>query len=148
MLGGLVETVDPDAAEAELARRLDVVEEARRHVGVGVAVGGRGLEESLPMGVGGLVRLDVLGDDRNVDRHAELPLRRGNQVSVRVREDGELPAAVTDLGERVRHLGERRPAGQGARERAGLALGELDALLLSQLLECERRDYAVRVERP
>ena len=134
-------------AQPELTRRRDVVEEARRDVDVTVAVRGRRLEEALPVPVRGLVGADVLGHDREVDRDAELLLRRGDQVAVGVGEERELPAAVAQLCERRRHVREGRPVRERPREGARLALGELDALLLGEPLEREREHFAVGVER-
>ena len=57
------------------------------------------------------------------------------------------PATVAELGERGRHVEERRPVRERLRERVGLALGDLDALILSQPLEREREHFAVGVER-
>ena len=146
-VGGLAEPVDPDRAQVELARRLDVVEQARGDVDVMVTVGSRRLEETLPVSVGGLVGPDVLGDDREVDRHAKPPLRGFDQVAIGVREDGEHPASVAQLGKGGRNLGERRPVRQRVRQRAGLTLGKLDALFLLQPFEGERRHLAIGAER-
>src|ERR1044071_5837132 len=56
--GRLAEPVDPDAAQAELVRRRDVVKLRRRDVYVPFARGARALEELLPVAVIGLVRPD------------------------------------------------------------------------------------------
>jgi hypothetical protein len=90
-----------------------------------------------------LVGLDVLGDDREVDRNSELLLRRGDQVAVGVREDREHPATVPELPERRRHLRERRPVRQRVGERPGLTFGELDAFLAEELLERQPEHLAV-----
>jgi hypothetical protein len=123
------------------------VEEARCDVDVRVAVGCRVLEEALPVRVRRLVGADVLRHYREVDRDAKVPLRRLDQVTVGVREEREHPTAVAELGERGRHVEERRPVRQCLRERVGLALGDLDALVLGQPLERECEHLAVGVER-
>ena len=142
-LGLLAEAVDPDVLEAELAGRRDVVEQARGHVHVGFAVGRRRVEESLPVTVGRLVGLHVLGDDGHVDRNAELLLGRGDQVAVGVREECELPATVPELGERAGNLREGRPLGKRLGERARFALGQLKPLFAQKLLEGEPEHLAV-----
>ena len=74
-------------------------------------VGARALEEPPPVPVRGLVRADLLGRDDDVERHPERLLRRRDQGVVGVREDREVPAAVAQLGERLRDLQEGRPLG-------------------------------------
>src|SRR5207247_1585433 len=60
---GLAEPVDPHRAEAELARRDDVVEMAGRDVNVVLAIGAGLGEEMLPVAVRGLVGAELRGDD-------------------------------------------------------------------------------------
>ena len=70
-LGLLAEPVDPDDLQPELTRRSDIVEEAGRDVDVVLSIGGRQLEEAVPVSVRRLVRADVLGRDDEVDRCAQ-----------------------------------------------------------------------------
>ena len=99
------------------------MEEARGDVDVVVAVGGRRLEEPLPVTVGRLVGLDVLGDDREVDRHAEprwdAAIRSRSvferMASFQPRSRSSASAAGTS--------GNGGHSGSECAERAGLALG-------------------------
>src|SRR3954452_15406442 len=84
---GLADAVDPDAAQPQLVRRRDVVEERRRHVHVPLARRLRAGEELLPVPVRRLVRADLLRDHDLFERHPDLHLRRRDQVVVGVGED-------------------------------------------------------------
>src|ERR671934_413990 len=66
-LARLADAVDPHRCQAELLARRDVVEQARRHVRVPLAIGIRHLEEPLPVPVRGLVRAGLRGGDPQVD---------------------------------------------------------------------------------
>ena len=90
---------------------------------------------------------DVLGDDSEIDRHSELALRGSDQVAVGVGEEREPPPALAELGEGAGDLGERGPVRQRVGERACLALGELDLLVLREPLERERQHLVVAAER-
>src|SRR4051794_25899498 len=68
----LAEAVDPDAAQTELVRRRDVVEEGRADVDVALARRLRAEEELVPVLVRRFVRADLLRDDDLVERHADL----------------------------------------------------------------------------
>src|SRR5207248_9679840 len=59
----LAEAIDPDGAQSERIRGLDVVEERRGDVRVPLARRVRSLKELLPVPVRGLVRTDLLRDD-------------------------------------------------------------------------------------
>ena len=107
---GLAEPVDPDRRQAELVRRSDVVEEAGGDVDVRWTADP--LLERAPVAERGLVRADLRRDDRLLERDADPFHRRVDVVAVGVREDRELPAALTRLLERRRHLRERPPAGR------------------------------------
>ena len=91
---------------------LDVVEERRADMHVTRARRVRAREELVPVLVRRLVRRDLLRDDDLVERHADVHLRRGDEVGVGVREDRELPTAGAQLVERRANLGERAPARQ------------------------------------
>src|SRR5918999_5455070 len=87
----LPEAVDPDRADAELACGSDVVEVALGHVDVARPIRVRPLVEGSPVAVRRLVRADLRGDDRAVERDAD-PAQRGfDQVAIGVREGDELP---------------------------------------------------------
>ena len=114
---GLTKSVDPDRRDAELVRRLDVVEEALRDVHVSTSIGPGRLVEDLPMLVSRLVRADLARDDRELEGDAERLDRCVDEVAIRVREDPELPSALVSFG-RVRVARRRRPASPGATARA------------------------------
>src|SRR5213076_2389305 len=110
----LTETIDPDRAEAELAGRANVVEEARRDVDIGQAAG-LALER-LPVAERRLVGADLRRDDRDLERDAELGHRRVDEVAVCVGEDRQLPAAAACLFERGRNLGKGPPGRERSRQ--------------------------------
>ena len=83
---------------------------ALRHVHVG-EVSDR-VRERVPVIVCRLVRPDLGCDDREVERDADRLDRRLDEVTVRVREDSEQPAAAARLLELVPGLGEHRPVRQ------------------------------------
>src|SRR5438132_14002807 len=125
-LGRLAKTVDPDRVEPARGGRREVVEQARPDVHVSLAVGTAPGEELVPVPGRRLVRADLGGDDREVDRYGN-PCERGvEQVAVGVREDGELPAARTRVLECRRHLRERIPLRQRATERVLLGRGSAE----------------------
>ena len=99
--------IDPDAADAESATgatswKSEAATWACRSIGPGLQV------EGLPMPDCGLVRADLGRDDPHVNRHADRPQRRVEEVRIRVRQDRQAPATVAQLGERGGHVG--RPA--------------------------------------
>ncbi len=121
----------------------DVVEEARGDVHVPGTVGVRSLEEDLPVPVRGLVRADLGGDDRELERHADLRQGRIDEVSIGVGEDRELPAAGAGVLERLAHLRERLPRGQRTRERTVLVRGERQVFSLGEPGQGHGEDVAV-----
>ncbi len=131
------QAVDPDRRDAERRRRGDVVEVALRHVHVG-EVSDR-VRERVPVIVCRLVRPDLGCDDREVERDADRLDRRLDEVTVRVREDSEQPAAAARLLELVPGLGEHRPVRQrfgriGIHAQAARRLAEHVAVAPSGLL--------------
>ena len=116
----LAEPVDPDD-ESPSSLHDDVVEHALRDVDVTCGVGPGALVEDLPVLRRRLVRTDLRGDHRLVERHADRRLRRLDEVAVGVREDREPPAAGARAFQCLPRLGERRPARQRAPERVLLA---------------------------
>ena len=99
---------------SELARRSDIVEEARRHVDVVRTLGGRQLEETLPVPVRRLVGADVLGRDDQVERYAERLFGLDDQCAIGVGEDREIPAAPRSSSSAC---GTSRNGGQSGNER-------------------------------
>ena len=139
----LAQPVDPDAGDAELACRLDVVEQALGDVDVVRAVGPGLLAEHLPVALGRLVRADLGGDDHSLKGDADGDHRGVDQVAIGVGEDRELPAAVARFGERGGHIVEDGPRRKRASERAGLSFGESQTLLFRETLESEREYFAI-----
>src|SRR3954452_15226230 len=122
----LAEPVDPDAAQTQLVRRRDVVEEGCADVHVALPRRLRAEEELVPVLVRRLVGADLLRDDDLVERHADLHLRGRDEIVVGVREDRELPAAPAQLLERALHFGEGTPPRQRLREPVLLPCGSAE----------------------
>src|SRR5439155_439275 len=99
--------------------------------------------EELPVPMRRLVRPDLGRDDRELERHADARHRRLDEVSVRVGEDRELPAAAARVGERCLNLGKRLPGRERARERILLAGVEFEPFALGQAHECDSDHLAV-----
>jgi len=141
--GLLAETVDPDRAQTELDRRRDVVEEAGPDVNVSLPCGAGAFEERVPVRTGRLVRADLGGDDREVEGHSDPGHRRLDEVTVRVGENRQLPAAAARILERSAHLGERRPRRKRARESVRLLEREAEAVLLCESGEGQVEHIAI-----
>ena len=119
-------------------RRRDVVEEARRHVHVLRRDPRSSARRSAPSARAPACRTGSPRRDDHVDRHAQLPLGRNDQLAVGVREDGEVPAAAPELRERIGHLAERRPVRQRVRQRARLALRNRQVVSVASRLSVAR----------
>src|SRR5919201_3035854 len=116
--------VDPDRLQAELAGRDDVVKMALRDVHVAFARHVDLCEEALPVRMPRLVGADLGGDDRELEGNADLLHRRLDEITVGVRQDGELPASGARRFERRTDLRERLPRGQRTGERSSVVDGE------------------------
>ena len=104
------------------------MEETRRDVHM-VFGGGAGVgEEPLPVPWRRLVRTSLAGGDQRVEGHSDRRDRGGEQVGVGVREDGQTPAALSQLGERARHLGKWWPGWKRFGEGVSVALGHREAV--------------------
>src|SRR5207244_746844 len=141
--GSLAEPVDPDGAEAELRRRRDVVEEARADVDVATLRRARPGEELLPVPRRRLVRADLARHDLQLERDADRPLRRLDEVAVGVRQDRELPATRPGLLECRPHLRERAPARERGAERAAVLRVEWQLGIVRDPLERLRQHLVI-----
>src|SRR6476619_2456738 len=102
------------------------------------------LVKDLPVPVCGLVRADLAGDYRDVERDTDRLHRRVDEIAVGIRQDPRPPPAITGRRQSLPHVAEHRPRRQRAGERARLTFRQSQPRVDGQALERDREDLSIR----
>ena len=139
--------VDPHRQQPELARGDVIVEQALGDVEDAVARTADPLERQLEVAVAGLVAPGLLGRDDPVERHAEPPVRRREQVVVAVGDDREAEP-IRKRSQRRGRVRERRPLPDRPGKRRNLVVGRLEAEVAADAPTGAGQDVPVAEVRP